>query len=543
MGLTYCSTTPHSDTDFDQADISVSVDHDVSILEEVRLLIENGSFSSLNKALFLLETENAGATEQGEYDKFIIGSLLKLVFPLAEKSEIRVISPKSGVSSDIVEKAFEGEIIEIPNNEVNFFTLLLSSTAALYTDSEAVQDRSMEIIETIYTSESNSFLPLYIRSFLYEKQKLYKKAFSGYLESLKIDPLSYCSELGVIRILIRNNEYKEALSHLENVQDKYGQYEELIYLTADALIGNNELEKAFNIVSEALSKSPDNMVLTLKYADILQKKGENTRALHLINTIESSAGVTLASISIRSEILVNTKKYNESLHLLDKALQKYPDDPKLRELYGRILLLTGKDLEGRAFLENSLELNPDNLGSIRLLTEEAILVKSWERASEYVEKLLKKEFKDEYLRYAVEIYHNLGNNKKAAEYNLQIINIGQPLHSDYYIAVDMYIKEGKIQTAINLLDEWIKLSTNSVDRSYFYFLKSLVSSDPKVRLDILRQALFENLQNLDAIIAISDTYYELGEKRNSYRYLKQALILVPDNESVKEKLRKLEKEL
>ena len=74
-------------------------------------------------------------------------------------------------------------------------------------------------------------------------------------------------------------------------------------------------------------------------------------------------------------------------------------------------------------------------------------------------------------------------------------------------------------------------------------MKSLVQINTLEKLDSLRQSLFENLQNLDAIIAIADAYYELGEKRKSYRYLKQALILVPDDELIRERLRKLEKEL
>ena len=543
LGLTYCSTTPSSDNNLDQTDISISIDQNALLLEKIRLLIEEGSLSSLREVLTLLENESVGATEQGEYYKFVTGSLLKLVFPLSDESSIRVINPKSGMLTEIVKKAGEGEIIDIPNEDVSFFTLLLSTTAALYTDSEAVIDRSLDILDTIYLPNSKSYLPVYIRSFLFEKQNLFKYAFDGYLESLEIDSHSYPSEFGVIRILIRNEEYREAISHIENVYEKYGQSYELINLFADALIGNNNLDKALVLVSEALSLNPDDMELTLKYADILQKQGEDSRALYMIKSIESSFGESLTTIRIRASILVKKEKFTDALELLEKGMSIYSDDPELRDLYGRILLLTGHDGEGRLYLEDNLELNPDSLSSLRLLTEEAILSKSWVRASEFVEKLLAKDDADINLRYAVEIYTNLDNNKKASEYNFRIINKGNPIHSDYYTAVRMLLEEEKYDSVANLADAWIKSSDNPIDKSYFYYLKSLALEDPKAKLDILRQSLFENLQNLDAIIAISDAYYKMGEKRNSYRYLKQALILVPGDEFVKEKLRKLEKEL
>jgi tetratricopeptide (TPR) repeat protein len=543
IGLTYCTTSPSLNNNSSLTDISNSVDQDALALENIRMLIEDASLFSLHEALKQLEVESVGLTEQGEYYKFIAVSLLKLIFPYSEKTNIRVINPKSGMYTEIVNKAEEGAIIEIANEDVSFFTLVLSSTAALYTKSDAVMAKSLDILESIYSPDSMSFLPVYIRSFIFEKQNLFSDAFNGYIESLKIDSSSYVSEMGVIRILIRNGEFRKALSQLEKIQELYGQYSEIRYLHLDALIGNNELEKALILVSESLAANPDDILLTLKYADILQRQGQNSRALYMINSIESNVGESSASVRIRASILVNEKEYSQAIILLEKAVKKYSDDSEFRDLFGHLLLIAGKEGEGRVYLEDSLEINPDSLESLRLLTEEAIASKSWIRASEFVEKLLVKEIIDIYLRYAVIIYHNRDNNNIAVEYNLKIINEGQPLQEDYLSLINMLIEDGDSADAFDIVNRWIERSKSSSDRSYFYYLKSLVLNDPQAKLEILRKALFENLQNLDAIIAISDVYYILGEKRNSYRYLKQALILVPEDEPIKEKLRKLEKEL
>ena len=542
MGFTYCSTTP-SEIDLADTDISYSVDQDAAVLETTRLMVEDGSLSSLSQAMILLENESAGTTEQGEVLKFVAASLLQLVYPYSEDSNIRVLSPKSGMLAEIVDNAGEGNIIDIPNEDVSFFTLLLSSTAALFTKSDAVIDRSLEILDAIYSSESISFLPVYIRSYLFEQQKLFSEALDGYYEARELDEKSYPAQLGIIRILIRNEEYREALPLAESLQGMYGQHPEVAYLLIDTLIGSNDFDRALLSVTDSLAADPDDMTMTLKYADILQKRGHNIKALRILRVIESVAGQSEDSVRIRASILINEKDYIQAAALLEDALDDYPDDPGLRALYGSILLITGNEGEGRVYLEGSLEANPDSLGSLRLLTEEAISSENWTRAAGLVEKLLVKEDSDIYLRYAIEIYQNLGDYTKVFDYNSRIINEGQPLPSDYTIYIDLLLRDGNVKASLKIADRWIKISSSPVERSHFYYLKSLAQVDTRDKLDSLRQSLFENLQNLDAILAIADAYYKLGEKRKSYRYLKQALIMAPDDENIRERLRKLEKEL
>ncbi len=542
MGFTYCSTTP-SVTGSSDTDISYSVDQEAAVLESVRNMIEDGSLSSLEKAVHLLENESAGTTEQGEVLKFIAASLLQLVYPYSEASNIRAASPKSGMLAAIVESAGEGSIIDIPNEDVSFFSLLLSSTAALFTEADAVIDRSLEILDTLYSSGSISFLPVYIRSYLFEKQKLFSKALDGYYEGEKLDGESYPARLGIVRILLMNGEYKEALVFAEKLFSVYGQHIEVLYLYIDILIGSNKLEKALLLVTDFLAVNPDDMIMTLKYADILQKRGQNAKAIRMLKVIESIAGSSKDSVRIRGSILINEKNYSQAAALLKDALDDYPDDSGLRALYGSILLITGDEGEGRIYLEGSLEANPDSLGSLVLLTEEAISAEDWIRATDLVEKLLAKDDSDASLRYAVKIYQNLGDLSKVFDFSTRIIEEGQPLFSDYTVYIDLLLRDGKVKASLEMADRWLKASSSPVERSHFYYLKSLAQADTREKLDSLRQSLFENLQNLDAIMAIADAYYDLGEKRKSYRYLKQALIMAPDDNRIRERLRKLEMEL
>ncbi|MCF6336079.1 MAG: hypothetical protein L3J12_10085 [Spirochaetales bacterium] len=543
FGITFCSTTPATPANLPDTDISGSVDESAETLNEIRDLVEKGSLTSLKEAINLLESNSAGLTEQGENFKYIAGSLLKLVYPYSVDSSDSLSIPKSNILAGVVENAEKGIIIDLPSNEVSFFTLLLSSTAVLHTESEAVSERSLEILRTLYSEESDSFLPVFIYAYISEKEKKFDKATEGYKKALELDKNSYPPLEGLVRIYLRNGEYQRALVPAKILYTRYK--DKLIFasLMVDALIGSGNLEKALLIVSDSLAANPDDMTMTLKYADILQREGNLTQARRILKVVESISGQTGEYIRIYTSILAAEKNYSYALELLGKALSLEPDKQDLVSLYGKILLLAGKEGEGRIYLESSLENNPDSLENLGLLLEDAVSMKEWSRASELIDRLLTKNSSDLYLRYAVTIYRNLGDLTRAFNYNNKIVHEGSPVYEDYYNQIKFYLEQGRNLKAIDEVDRWIAGSTDPVERSSFYYLRSLTQPDIKGKLDSLRQALFENLRNLDAVVAIADAYYKLGEKRKSYRYLKQALIMVPDNEGIKEKLRNLEGEL
>jgi len=543
LGLTYCTSTQIPGINDEGTAISKSIDNEAITLEKIRLLIEDGSLNSLNSAIQFIEEGTVSNTEKGSFYKIIALSLIKLVYPYSQNSVAIINYPKTGILSEIVSKAGTGEILNISKQNVNFFTLLLSSTAALYTKSDAVFTQSSEILNTIYEGDPKSFFPIFIQSFISEKQKIYEDALKGYMEALKLDPLSYPAELGIIRILIINSEYNEALSHIDNVLKQYSGQLEVQNLYVDALIGNNQLEKASKLVTSYLALKPDNMELTLRYADILQRKGKNIQASHLMQALDSLMGDTPYSLYIKASIIVNNKNYSSAASFLKASLDKFPDNIKLRNLYGSVLLFTGNNDAGRAYFEDSFKINPNSLGSLRLLIEESISSEDWKRAEEYVRRLLLNDKSETSLRYAVGIYKNLGENNKAFNYNEEILQSEHVLHKDYLVSIKLLLQEGKNLQALKKIDSWLATSKSAEDKSYFYYLKSLAVTDPGEKLNSLRQSLFENLQNLDAILAISDVYYELNDKRNSYRYLKQALFLSHDDDKIKDKIRKLEKEM
>jgi len=543
LGFTYCTSTHFSDGKTDSIDIDNSIDTQALTLESVRLLIEDGSLSSLNDALKLIEDGNVRNTEKGSFYKIITLSLIKLVYPYSEKASVIINYPKNGFLSELVNKAAKGEILDVSKQKVDFFTLLLESIAALYTDSDSVIVQSLDILHTIYNSDSNLFLPVFIQAFINEKNKDYNEALKGYKKALEIDSLSYPAELGIIRIQIRNNNFSDALNHLNNIIKLYDNKSMVQYLYIDALIGTNQIVEAANIVSSYLAMNPDNMELTLRYADILQREGKNSQASHLIQVIESISGNTSYILFVKASIMFNKKNYSNAYSLLKKEVDKFPENIRLRNLYSKVLLVTGNTEEGREYLEDSFKINPDSLGSLRLIIEEAISSKDWNRAEVYIKKLLANDHSDTSLRYAVQIYMNLNDNQKALEYNSKILEREHALPTDYLITTTLLIEKEQRQQALKEIESWLEKSKNSYDKSYFYYLKSLAQTNSQEKLDSLRQSLFENLQNLDAILAIADVYYNLNEKRSSYRYLKQALIISNDNKEIKEKLRKLEKEM
>ncbi|MEW5818388.1 MAG: tetratricopeptide repeat protein, partial [Spirochaetota bacterium] len=78
-------------------------------------------------------------------------------------------------------------------------------------------------------------------------------------------------------------------------------------------------------------------------------------------------------------------------------------------------------------------------------------------------------------------------------------------------------------------------------KSEVLYLAGLIQTNLNTKIEYLQSALFENLQNVEALIAISAAYENSGDFRKAYRYLKQAAALNPANENVNLKLKELDK--
>lgn len=335
-------------------------------------------------------------------------------------------------------------------------------------------------------------------------------------------------------------DYKNSENILEGLYSRYPDGNEIISLLVESYIKNGRNDEANRLLEEALSRQPDNVDLTLRRAGLLLTLGQVDKAEKLTGIFESVRGVTGKSIYIRAKILADRGKYRDAENLVKEYPAFLEGDLPLSILYGQILVLMGRYDEGLNFLEEKLREYPGNEDFSRLLLDVYIKKSKWKDALSLVDSLLKPDSSTELKRAAVRIYYKMKMYDKAYSLNEAILTKDNPGIDDYVYRVKLLINKGLKIEAMKEIDGWLLKTDTASDRSILYYYKSLCTDSISEKKEYLQQALFENLQNLDAIVSLADIYESSGEYRKAYRYLKQAAIIDPGNSDIRNKLKYLE---
>ncbi len=516
-----------------------------AVLEEAKVLIESGMLGSLVKARALISEENLAGTEQGQELDYIAYSLITLIYPYYTDTSAEATPLKSSIYPSLVEKVRRGVIPEITEANTSFFTLMFAAAAVFYSSDQDVLDRCFEIASQIASFDEKNLYSKLVEAEVYEKKKDFQKSIDLYTAVADADPGCYPASLGIASVRTAMEDYRSALEILEKLYAEYPGGKKIVQLLVDCYIYTKNYADANRVLEEALSRNPDDIDFALKRAWLLILSGRLERAGNLISVFESEKGVTGESLYLRALILVREKRYYKAEEIIREGFSKYGDYLPLAVLYGRLLVDTGRYDKGISFIKSELDIHPGNRDLLNLLMISYVHTGQWEKAGEIVEVLLKNgnDTDTGLLRYGVEIYFRLKRYDAAADLNRKILSSKDASIGDYVYRIKLLLVEGRKKEASAEIDKWLSVSDNAADRSTLWYYKSLSTDDTALKKEYLQKALFENLQNLSAIVALADLYEKGFEYRKAYRYLKQAAIIAPDDMTIRRRLRNLERKI
>lgn len=511
-----------------------------TVLDESKKLIESGMLDSLVKARTLLSDKGLTETEQGRELDYIAYSLMSAVYPYYRDELGPGIPLKSSIYPDLVKEVKAGSVPAIKEENTNFFTLMLAAAAVFYSSEPDVVDTCLEIADQLGRFSPEGLYPYLIKGRGREVRGRNTESLEAYGKVLASFGDCYPALLGEARIYMSEGDYKNSENILEGLYSRYPDGNEIISLLVESYIKNGRNDEANRLLEEALSRQPDNVDLTLRRAGLLLTLGQVDKAEKLTGIFESVRGVTGKSIYIRAKILADRGKYRDAENLVKEYPAFLEGDLPLSILYGQILVLMGRYDEGLNFLEEKLREYPGNEDFSRLLLDVYIKKSKWKDALSLVDSLLKPDSSTELKRAAVRIYYKMKMYDKAYSLNEAILTKDNPGIDDYVYRVKLLINKGLKIEAMKEIDGWLLKTDTASDRSILYYYKSLCTDSISEKKEYLQQALFENLQNLDAIVSLADIYESSGEYRKAYRYLKQAAIIDPGNSDIRNKLKYLE---
>ncbi len=151
--------------------------------------------------------------------------------------------------------------------------------------------------------------------------------------------------------LMQNQKFAEARAIFEGLLAKYPDVYQLNAYIAQAYAGENNLDKAVEYMKIASDKDPTNAEMRLVLADLMMEKGDKAPAIEMMKGIDLTKIKNPLPLINASISLINDKKTDEALDLLNKVAAQFPNEAETYYYRGRAYIAAEKYPEAKADLE------------------------------------------------------------------------------------------------------------------------------------------------------------------------------------------------
>ena len=296
---------------------------------------------------------------------------------------------------------------------------------------------------------------------------------------------------------------------------------------AEAALAVGQLGAAQEHSARALDMEPHDAKTQLLRARVLAASGSWPQALRLLE--QEPASELAQAILLRAELLaVNAREEEAALELLHGAQTRFPDDARLPELAGRILLTIGRESEGRERLQRALELEPDREPALRLLLEQAVREERWEEADEYLQRLHAAEGSETDQALAYRAQERLGRTEQALAIATRLYGARPEAYAVEYASA--LLAGGSREEALRVVEKHLAAAVPLLSsRLLEVRAEALEALDPDLAMDALVQALALDPANSSALVRLGELYAARQDYRRARQYLRLALELDPSN--------------
>ncbi len=510
------------------------------VFEQARESVAMGSPASIDRGLKLLEETGVRETEKGSELAYAALTIRRIVFPYLEEIEYPVSLPSVSVYTRIGESLEEGAYPELKNENATFITLLLASLT-LITGEEEQKDRAEDTAVKLVEVNPTSLLARYLRALVYRRNGDVFSALEIFMEIAEEDNSFYPALLGIVEICEKRGRPVSALPYLDELLERFPRKAEVLYYSSRLLISLAEYQRADALLSGAISLFPEDEGLLLTRLVLLERLGSIDKAERLLRAIESGPGESFETHLVRGRLALRDGRYQEAESAAGRAMADYEDRYEATLLLSRLLFLRGRGEEAFELLKKAWEESPWNMEILRALLDAGLAQERWRESEAYLGRLLDYAPQNfEILRQAVRFYRASGNIEEALSYAEEMVSLYTDRISAVTVYLELLLSSDRGEEARRYIEERLAESTRAEMRSLLYYFRSEVEESITGQIESLQSALFENMQNIRALMKIADLYERQGELDKAARYLRQAVAARPNNDELRLRLRRLE---
>ena len=329
--------------------------------------------------------------------------------------------------------------------------------------------------------------------------------------------------------LARNGKYDESLVYMEKVLQGQGDthFDFLALSAADT--DESTRRGLLQSFDRLLGKYPGNGQLIFGKALLMQQDGNTEGALGLLEDNPAQEG-EIAPILLRARLLAALDRGSEAMPLLEKNLQKIPDDKRLRLTYARMLVEQNRMDDAKVQFAILVQQYPDDDELRYSLALVCLEGKAWDEAYNYLQQLVERG------SHVDSAHLNLGRiaeergDPQAALDEYAQVGIGTDYLPAQLRQADILIANGRADEASRRLAEARGAQPDYAIQLYLIEAETLANNDKtQSAWLVLQNAIKQNPDDLNLLYTRS----MLAEKRNDLvqmeKDLRAILAREPDN--------------
>ncbi|MHB9293815.1 putative Beta-barrel assembly-enhancing protease [Hollandina sp. SP2] len=504
------------------------------MVDDVRSLTEEGTPSSLLRALDLIRIRELGNTEFGRIMTGVILSLIQNLYPHLSVQVPTLYPSQTHNYMRILRNAREGIYTPPRQNTQDYLELVLPFLAFGSDLSPYPPEQFLQVLQELRRGEtlnSRSVLAPYFMGLIYERLNSPNRAISVFKRAWEVSSECYPAVLGQVRVLDKTGKKQEALDMLQDLLIQFPDNKAIKQQLARIYYTVRDWPRAESAIAEILQQDSQNQEFLLLYAHTLVEKGQFFKALDPLDQCKTVQGTKALYLFLRARI--QAEGYHNrgaALNYLRAILKTAPEDVEV-SVYTVALLLGSPEGEeqaaGRELLQGLLHGENPALEIVDLAFRDAVRRESWEEAQGYMPRLLEGD-RSEYLLDASKVEQGLGNTGEAFSYAQELYEQNPTNEAGTLMYVSVLIDRGEQDEAWRIIESRLAKVERTVKGEYYY-LRSRIRGTEDEALQDLRSSLFEDPRNLHALMGMVELYHRRNDQPRLVYYLQQALSFAPDN--------------
>jgi tetratricopeptide (TPR) repeat protein len=507
------------------------------ISDEIRALVENGSFSSLLQALDLIRNRNLGESEFGRIMNAIAVTLLQKVYPSLQNQYPPIDPPQTHVYTRILREVERGTYVHAPQNSQDYLEHILPFLAIIKeTRLDRLEVAQRDLIRACELNEDSVLAPFFL-GLIYERSSLFEAAAEEFRQAYAVSGDCYPAVLGLARVLEIQGKQREAIRLLSDLVIQYPDNLSVKRQLAVAYYNNRDWSRAEPVIAEVLQHDNRDSRFILMRAHILVEQGQFLQAQAPLDLLGSLEPTNRLYLFLRARVQAEGYRNRDSaLNYLRSILRTYPNDDEASVYAARLLMESARSedqLEGRELLRRLLSVESPSFLVVNLALQDAIRREAWREARPFLDRLLAERRSPQDLLYAYMVERGLGNNAAALQAARELYERDTSNEEGIITYITALIDTGRNDEAGRLIENRLSALSGGVLKGRYYYLRSRLRNGEEAALNDLRSSLFEDPRNLNSLTAMFEIYRRRKDDNRAVFYLKQALALAPDNPQLK----------